>query len=116
MQLVGECAKSVYGPGPGWRAIGLPTLAESVREQMAAFLGRIWRALGNTCPTTPFHGFTDVPATSFANADITCLKALGITTGTGDGTTFSPFEAVTREQMAAFLARLIDANADATNH
>ncbi|MCP3937652.1 MAG: hypothetical protein GY708_20040 [Actinomycetia bacterium] len=83
------------------------------REEMAAFLARLWRALGNTCPTTPAHGFTDVPATSFADDDITCIKALGITTGTSN-TTYSPSDAVTREQMAAFIGRLIRANINAT--
>ncbi len=71
---------------------------------MAAFLARLWRALGNTCPTgaTPF---TDVSATSFAAAGIACIFALAITTGTGPST-YSPAAFVTREQMAAFLARL----------
>ncbi|MEQ8840827.1 MAG: S-layer homology domain-containing protein [Acidimicrobiales bacterium] len=55
------------------------------------------------CPTTP-HGFTDVAASSFAAADIACIKALGITTGTSP-TTYDPTGSVTREQMAAFLAR-----------
>ncbi len=83
------------------------------REQMAAFLARLWRALGNTCPTTPAHGFTDVPAGSYANDDITCIKALGITTGTSN-TTYSPGDPVTREQIAAFIGRLIYANINAT--
>ena len=74
------------------------------REQMAAFLARLWRALGNTCPAGPTP-FTDVPSTSFAVADIACIFHLAITTGTSS-TTYSPFDFVTREQMAAFLARL----------
>jgi hypothetical protein len=73
------------------------------REQMAAFIARMWTAAGNQCPTTP-HGFNDVPATSFANDAIGCIKALGITTGTST-TTYSPANIVTREQMAAFIAR-----------
>ena len=77
---------------------------------MAAFIARTWRALGNDCPTTPDHGFTDVADTSFADADITCIKALDITTGTS-ATTYSPANPVTREQMAAFIARLIRAHA-----
>jgi hypothetical protein len=74
------------------------------REQMAAILARLWRALGRNCPTgaTPF---TDVSATSFALADIACIYGLGITTGTS-ATTYDPSGFVTREQMAAFLARL----------
>jgi Tol biopolymer transport system component len=74
------------------------------REQMAAFIARLWRSLGNTCPTGP-TGFTDIPTSSFAAADIACIKGLDITTGT-TATTYTPTGNVTREQMAAFLARL----------
>lgn len=49
--------------------------------------------------------FVDV-AGSFAEGDIACIFGLGITTGTS-ATTFSPGDSVTREQMAAFLARTI---------
>ncbi len=56
------------------------------------------------CPTeaTPF---TDVSSTSFAAADIACIFGLKITTGTS-ATTYSPADNITREQAAAFLARL----------
>ncbi len=74
----------------------------ATREQMAAFLGRTWRALGGTCPAGPAP-FTDIDG-SFAAADIGCLWALNITHGTS-ATTFTPNAAVTREQTAAFLAR-----------
>jgi len=74
------------------------------REQMAAFLSRLWqRALGKTCATSG-DPFTDVPPTSFARADVSCIWSLGITGGTSP-TTYSPADPVTREQMAAFLAR-----------
>ena len=53
----------------------------------------------------PPHGFTDVAGGSYAHADITCIKALGVTNGTS-ATTYSPADNVTREQMAAFLGRL----------
>lgn len=56
------------------------------------------------CPNNPTP-FTDVPAGSFAAADIRCIYGLGITTGTTP-TTYSPADNVTREQMASFLARL----------
>ena len=74
------------------------------REQMAAFLGRLWRASGRTCSSaaTPF---TDLSPTSFATADVACIYDLGVTTGTGSST-YSPADFVTREQMAAFLGRL----------
>jgi hypothetical protein len=74
------------------------------REQMAAFLARTWRALGNKCPAGPAP-FVDVPASSFAVNDIACIYQLGVTTGTSP-TTYSPGDFVTREQMAAFIARL----------
>jgi S-layer family protein len=73
------------------------------REQMAAFLARLWRSLGNSCPSGP-SPFTDVSSASFAEADISCIFSLGITTGTS-ATRYSPGANVTREQMAAFLAR-----------
>ncbi len=75
------------------------------REQMAAFLSRLYKAAtGSDAPivATPF---TDVPAASFASDDIARIFGLGITTGTSS-TTFSPGDEVTRIQMAAFLARL----------
>ncbi len=87
--------------------------AETVdREQMAAFLARLWRLIAptsldsaTTSTTMPAHPFDDVDPTSFAYDDITLIHQLGITTGTS-ATTYSPAETVDREQMAAFLARL----------
>ena len=77
------------------------------REQMAAFLARLWRKLGNACSDAPAP-FIDVGG-SFAEDDIVCIYHIGVTRGTGDGTTYSPGQLVTREQMAAFLARFWDA-------
>jgi len=78
---------------------------EVTREEMAAFLARLYRVTtGRSCDTTPTP-FTDIPAGSFATADIACIYNLGITTGTST-TTYSPGRDVTREEMAAFLARL----------
>ena len=73
------------------------------REQMAAFLGRLVRLLGAACDdaATPF---VDVPESSFAFGDVSCIFQLGITQGTGL-TTYAPARLVTREEMAAFLAR-----------
>ena len=84
-------------------------LIKRLVEKMAAFLARLWRAAGNECPEGPTEKdppFTDVPASSFAADDIVCIWRLGITTGTSF-TTYSPEQSVTREQMAAFLGRLI---------
>lgn len=86
--------------------------ADSVtREQMAAFIARLWRAFGHDCPDGE-HPFTDVPESSFASEDVACIFLLGITTGT-TATTYSPGDLVTRAQMAAFLERLYDAILDA---
>lgn len=74
------------------------------REQMAAFLGRMWRVLGADCDTSPTP-LVDVPESSFAFDDVRCIYHLGITTGTS-ATTYSPGADVSREQMASFLARL----------
>ncbi|RMH66833.1 MAG: S-layer homology domain-containing protein, partial [Actinomyces sp.] len=96
----------VYGMGvtTGTSPSTFSPSAVVTREQMAAFLARTWRALGGACPSGPAP-FVDVAAGSFARGDVDCIFALGITTGTGPST-FSPSTVVTREQMAAFLARL----------
>ena len=78
------------------------------RAQMAAFLARAWAAAGRACPDDAGSSFDDVPADSARAADIGCIAALGITSGTGSGT-FSPSDAVTRAQMATFLARFHEA-------
>lgn len=49
-------------------------------------------------------GFTDMGSSTHADA-ANCLAHYGISMGTGDGDTFSPDRAVTRLQMARFLAR-----------
>ena len=75
------------------------------REQMAAFLARLWDAVGEPCDLWSVP-FADVAVDSFAAPGVSCIAQLGITTGTSE-TTYSPSDLVTREQMAAFLARLL---------
>ncbi len=83
--------------------------ANVTREQMAAFLARLWQALNPDHPDPPDdHPFTDVDPDSFALPGINLIYDLAITTGTSP-TTYSPHANVTREQMAAFLARLLRA-------
>jgi len=75
------------------------------RGQMASFLARFYaRVKGEAAPVveTPF---TDVSIDSFAYEDVGRIYGLGITKGTSE-TTYSDDDPVTREQMAAFLARL----------
>ena len=74
------------------------------REHMAAFLSRMHKLLTGIGPTASDLPFQDVQS-SFAIEDIKNIFALGITKGTRPST-FSPHDPVTREQMAAFLARL----------
>ena len=78
--------------------------ANVTREQMAAFLVRAVEGepADNYCGTG--SPFPDVPSTSFFCKYIKRLSELGITTGYGDGT-YRPKITVSREQMAAFLAR-----------
>ncbi len=74
------------------------------REQMASFIARFYRTVtGKPCGSAP--SFLDVPIWSFAYTDIGCLNDLGVTTGTS-AFTYSPGQNVTREEMAAFIARL----------
>jgi hypothetical protein len=75
------------------------------RWQMALFITRQLTAMGLTLPDGASQGFTDLgelpPTTQTA---INQIAQLGIARGTGDGL-YAPNEAVTRAQMASFLAR-----------
>ena len=75
------------------------------REQMAAFLGRFRETITGESCTGPVP-FTDVDAASYAHDAIGCLASIGVTSGTS-ASTFSPDDLVTRQQMGAFLARLL---------
>jgi hypothetical protein len=82
--------------------------ADVTREQMAAFLARLWMLVdagASNLPDSLDQPFEDVDTGSFAYDAIALLSHLEITTGTSP-TTFEPLLAVTREQMAAFLSRL----------
>ena len=83
------------------------------REQMAAFLVRLWRdVLDGDCPTGVSHGFEDV-AGSFAEADIECLFGLGITKGT-TASTFSPGATLSTAAVTLFVTRLLVRSGAAT--
>ena len=74
---------------------------------MAVFLVRLYEAVTGASPVGAVTTFTDI-AGSFAEAQIRQLVALGVTAGTS-ATTYSPDQAVTREQMAVFVVRLLEA-------
>ena len=77
------------------------------REQMALFLIRWSELAGVVLPDGSDQGFADISHTPAEHQiDINRLAQLGITTGTAPGS-FTPDGAVTREQMASFLARII---------
>jgi hypothetical protein len=72
------------------------------REQMAAFIIRTLE--GNPPGVCLAQPFPDVPITNQFCRHIERMKARGISLGFQDGT-FRPLDTVTREQMAAFIAR-----------
>lgn len=79
------------------------------RWQMAIFLARFARAARLLLPAPSPTEFTDVAGLSTEAQDsISIVRSLGITTGTS-ATTYSPNDVVTREQMAAFLIRTLQA-------
>ena len=74
----------------------------TARAQMATLLARLWEAAGRTCPTAAVLEFGDVAGGH--SAGINCMAALGIVRGTASGA-FSPWQPVTRAQMASLLVR-----------
>lgn len=66
------------------------------------------RGLDAVCPGTYDNPFTDLPGDSVHLRAITCLSTTPIVQGTGDGSTFSPANDVTRDQIASLLARGIE--------
>ena len=77
----------------------------ATREQVAAMLVRMYELISGSAADAVLTGFVDI-GSSFAADDIARLYGLGVTTGTSE-TTYSPAEFATREQMAAFIGRLI---------
>ena len=103
IRLLGELGIT-YGTSPTTFSPDL----DVTREQMAAFIARLWTLLDDGATELPEElpmPFDDVDESSFAHDDIALLAHLEITTGSGDGT-YAPDDKVTREQMGAFLARL----------
>jgi hypothetical protein len=77
------------------------------REQMAAFLSRLYFAVtGEFAPAVDVP-FVDLDRTRFAYDHIRRIYWMGVTTGTSS-TTYSPNDFVTRGQMVTFLARLYE--------
>jgi hypothetical protein len=68
---------------------------------------RLQADTGNCGGVTITLPFNDVMASPFF-CQIAAAYFSGLTNGTGDGTTYSPTQTVTREQMAAFISRTMD--------
>lgn len=79
--------------GPGWFAI------TSEAGPLAECVGAV----------APDAGFTDVVPNSTHDGSINCIVFYELAQGTAPGT-YEPSRSVTREQMATFIARLIDAS------
>lgn len=72
------------------------------RSQVVTFL---WRAMGKPAPTTAENPFTDVPAQAYYRDAMLWAVEQDITTGTGNGTTFSPDLSCTSSEVVTFLWR-----------
>jgi hypothetical protein len=66
------------------------------------------RSIDHACPQPPTAAFPDVAVSSAAGHAVSCIADLGITHGADDGT-FRPSQPVTRDQMASFIVRLLQA-------
>jgi hypothetical protein len=77
------------------------------RSEMAVFLERVKRGSGYTPPPASGTVFADVPASYWAASWIEQLYSDGVTNGCGGNPPdYCPADQVTRDQMAAFLARI----------
>ena len=103
-----DCIK-YYGITEGVTATTYEPDSAVPRYQMALFLTRAATKMGVTLGDGSDQDFTDISGyTAGIQTAINQLKQLGVTLGTGDGTTYSPADNVTREEMAMFLERLGD--------
>ena len=74
----------------------------------AAFVTLLGRAAGINPNNYGPSGFTDVSESQYYAPYVTWAKEAGVTSGTGDGTTFSPNTVITREQICTMLVRFCD--------
>jgi outer membrane protein assembly factor BamB len=110
-------ARSTTGIGIGEDTLVVPAsdvlvAYESVTAPRVPALGAIQaRLLDAACPpgATGRAGFTDVAAGDVHRPGIDCVASWGVTSGR-TATTYGPAAAVTRAQMATFLANLLEAS------
>jgi DNA-binding beta-propeller fold protein YncE len=78
------------------------------RDQMAVFVARAMTGGDASVPTgPPTAHFSDVPTDHWAFKHVEYLRAEGVTGGYPDGS-YRPEEAVTRDQLAVYVARAFD--------
>jgi hypothetical protein len=98
---------AAMGLTTGTSATEYSPAAPVTRWQMALFLTRLYALTGSPLPAGDFGGFEDLAGLDEGTISaINRLAELGITTG-ATPTGYDPFNPVSREQMASFLARLI---------
>ncbi|MBE6988357.1 MAG: S-layer homology domain-containing protein, partial [Ruminococcaceae bacterium] len=73
------------------------------RAQAVTFL---WRAAGSPAPKSADMHFTDVPENAYYYDAVIWALENGITTGTNDGSTFSPDMVCSRSQIVTLIARM----------
>jgi hypothetical protein len=87
--------------------VGRLVLLISLMTSLAILSSKIQADTGSCGGVTITLPFNDVMASPFF-CQIAAAYFSGLTNGTGDGTTYSPTQTVTREQMAAFISRTMD--------
>jgi hypothetical protein len=98
-----------YDVARGTSATAFSPNSNVARWQMALFLTRTITALGQSLPSGSDQGLTDIgPFDAATETAVNQMRQLGVTRGVSS-TTFNPFGAVPRWQMALFLTRLLTA-------
>ena len=100
----------------GWSVLAAGALVASVLSVGAAPAGAVTDRPDHTTPLSACVGdaatdqlFRDVSQGHVFRDAINCIAYYEITQGTGDGSTYSPEQDVTRAQMAVFIARAAEA-------
>ena len=108
--------QSTKKPHPAWAMFAAGALVASVLAagagpavavtDRADYTTRLSACVGDASAD---HLFVDVSQGHVFRDAINCVAYYGITQGTGDGTTYSPSQEVTRAEMAVFIARAAEA-------
>jgi len=104
--------QTIQKPNLSWSVIAAGALVASILAAGAAPAGAVTDRPDHPTQLSACvgdasadHMFVDVSQGHVFRDAINCVAYYGITQGTGDGTTYSPSQEVTRAQMAVFIAR-----------